>query len=333
VSDGPHHFDVRQLARDDSDFGAALHLVLDVPRRRITARSGRRVEEFREDVGRRSQSIDLLFGAYDSGGLAGAGLAVESPGKAALVLAGGNPADDRSYAAIRAALTSVRDAAWDRSIRLLEVLTPIDADRLGKSVADVGFRHLTQLIYLQREVSRGASPTKDRSDVTFVHYTEARDELFQETLDRTYAQSLDCPELTGLRSAAEILAGHRATGEHDPALWSVAMCEQTPVGVLLLSPIARSEALEVVYTGVTPPARGKGVGDALLARAIQTATRTSAKQLALAVDERNAPARRLYGRWGFVECARRDAWIATSPLAGTCEKQYKTKGFPAPDAV
>ena len=327
VTDTELHFTVRRIARDDPDFSAALHLVLAVPLRRLPARRDGRVEELLEDVGRRSQSIDLLFGAYDSTGLAGASMAVESPGAAALVLAGGDPPDNRRFAATEAALKTVQDAAWERSIVLLEILTPPDADRLGKAVERAGFRYLTQLIYLQRECGRNDITHESPSDVTFVLYSPNLEGMFQKTVAQTYAQSLDCPELTGVRSTAEVLAGHRATGDHDPALWSVAMRGGDPVGVLLLGRIARFPAIEIVYMGVAQSARGTGVGDTLLARAIDTATRTSAKQLALAVDRRNAPARRLYARWGFVQAARREAWIATSPLIGTCEKQGKRRGF------
>ena len=82
------------------------------------------------------------------------------------------------------------------------------------------------------------------------------------------------------------------------------------MGVLLLNGIAERRALEVVYMGVAPSARGAGVGDALLERAVKVASTVGASTLALAVDERNAPARRLYQRWGFREVGLRDAWIA-----------------------
>lgn len=120
----------------------------------------------------------------------------------------------------------------------------------------------------------------------------------------------------------DVLADHRAAGEFDPALWQVALLVDDPVGVFLLSRIQNQSAMEVVYMGVTPEGRGRGVGDALIARAIELATtsgRVSASAsplaLVLAVDERNIPAKGLYSRWGFVFLGAREAWIATS--AGT----------------
>ncbi len=66
--------------------------------------------------------------------------------------------------------------------------------------------------------------------------------------------------------------------------------------------------------GVAQVARGTGVADAVMQRAVEAAGRVGANSLALAVDQRNTPARKLYGRWGFIEFAARDAWIITSPL-------------------
>ena len=113
---------------------------------------------------------------------------------------------------------------------------------------------------------------------------------------------------------SDVLAGHRVAGAFDPELWSVAVREAQPVAVLLLSRLARQEAVEIVYMGVAQVARGTGVADAVMRRAVEAAGRVGANTLALAVDLRNTPARKLYGRWGFVEFADRDAWIVTSPL-------------------
>ena len=38
-------------------------------------------------------------------------------------------------------------------------------------------------------------------------------------LDRSYVDTMDCPELCGMRATADILASHKATGEFDPSLW------------------------------------------------------------------------------------------------------------------
>jgi ribosomal protein S18 acetylase RimI-like enzyme len=75
--------------------------------------------------------------------------------------------------------------------------------------------------------------------------------------------------------------------------------------------MAQEPDVEIVYMGVAQVARGTGVANALLFQAAQIAGQRGARSLALAVDHRNAPARRLYARWGFAEFGVRDAWIAT----------------------
>jgi GNAT superfamily N-acetyltransferase len=113
----------------------------------------------------------------------------------------------------------------------------------------------------------------------------------------------------------DILAGHRATGEHDPGLWWAAVRGGRPVGVLLLTRFPERRSLEVVYVGVAQVVRGQGVGDALMGLALEVCARLSATTLALAVDSANTFARRMYDRWGFEQTGARDAWIATPSRA------------------
>jgi GNAT superfamily N-acetyltransferase len=143
-------------------------------------------------------------------------------------------------------------------------------------------------------------------------YAPAHDSLFHDVVEQTYEETKDCNELTGLRSTADFLAEHRA-GVGDPsAHWWLAARRGRPIGVLLTAPILDVKSLEIVYLGVAQPARKTGVANALLARAVQIARARNDALLMLGVDERNEPARRLYDRWGFLEAARKDVWIATS---------------------
>ena len=106
------------------------------------------------------------------------------------------------------------------------------------------------------------------------------------------------------------LSSHRAVGVFDPATWFVLADGDQPQGVLLLSKVRREPVMEIVYMGVSQLARGSGVADLLMDQALRI-TAAKATSLILAVDARNEPAKRLYARWGFVEIARRAAWIAT----------------------
>lgn len=272
-----------------------------------------------QDSQRRGLTIDPVLGVFDGERLRFACLAIESPGHAALVfgpwsqLAGSSEAQ-----AVNAALEMLMASLSKRGVQLVEVLLPADEAVKTVHLTSCGFRHLTQLIYLRRRI--GPSEPNHVPSVTpglaWFDFAPQREGLFIRALELSYQQSLDCPELTALRSTPDVLAGHRSVGAFDPSLWLVACDGTEPVGVLLMSRIARQAGMEIVYMGVAAAARGRGVGDALLARAMEEAGRCGANHLALAVDKRNGPARRLYARWGFVELVRRDAWIAT-PVAAT----------------
>ncbi len=62
---------------------------------------------------------------------------------------------------------------------------------------------------------------------------------------------------------------------------------------------------DVMTIATAPGARGRGVGDLLLARLIQEARKDDASVLLLEVRADNVSALRVYGRHGFVEISRR----------------------------
>lgn len=77
-----------------------------------------------------------------------------------------------------------------------------------------------------------------------------------------------------------------------------------PAGGLVLARVAADEA-EVLTLAVLPGLRGRGVGRALLGRAMATASGQGALAMFLEVGEDNAPARALYAAAGFAEVGRR----------------------------
>jgi ribosomal-protein-alanine N-acetyltransferase len=62
---------------------------------------------------------------------------------------------------------------------------------------------------------------------------------------------------------------------------------------------------EIADLAVAPEARGRGVGAALLDATIRVARAHGTSALYLEVRDSNAPARRLYGSFGFMEVGRR----------------------------
>jgi mycothiol synthase len=306
-------FAVRLVHREDPNHSTALHLALSARPPERAGRPDPRVAGLLADSRDRSLSIELLVAAFQGEECLSAALAVESPGRAALVFVPEDEDADGPRQATIACLQALQRAARERRILLLEMLLPPDSERLAVSVRASGFRYLTRLLYLRRTVDPAATGVGPADDLRWVTYGAGQDAMFAEAVERTYAQSLDCPELTGLRPMSDVLAAHRAAGVFDPTLWSVALRRDEPVAVLLLNRLPRQPAMEIVYMGVAQVARGTGVANDVLRRAVDAAGRWSATSLALAVDQRNTPARRVYARWGFAEFAARDAWIVTSP--------------------
>jgi len=304
---------VRLVNRGDADHSAVLHLALGARPPGRTHQMDSMVTDLLADGRDRGLSLDLLFGAFRGSTCLTAALAIESPGHAALLMAPQRGVARGYRAATTACLNALRQAAGKRSIVLQEMLIPTDSQELAEAAAGSGFRFLTRLLYLRRPSDTTIPLRAPRAEPHWVPFTDSRADFFAEAIQRTYAQSLDCPELTGLRPMPDVLAGHRAAGPFDPALWSVAMLHAQPVAVLLLSRHARQETVEMVYMGVAQVARGTGVADAVMRRALEAAGQVGANMLALAVDRRNIPARKLYAAWGFTQFAACDAWIVTSP--------------------
>jgi hypothetical protein len=123
--------------------------------------------------------------------------------------------------------------------------------------------------------------------------------LFAAAIQGSYRQSLDCPGLTGMRDITDVIDGHKTTGEFDPRLWRVLCRDGQPMGVLLLSRIVGTDALELVYLGLVPEARGHGWGDLMMQEAMSSVMRENRRRLSLAVDKINTPALKLYGRFGL----------------------------------
>jgi ribosomal protein S18 acetylase RimI-like enzyme len=146
--------------------------------------------------------------------------------------------------------------------------------------------------------------------VTLDHFAAPQaDALLAQALDASYVGTQDCPALCGMRTTADVIESHKAVGQFDPRLWFLVMISGQPVGCMLLSCAAGPETAELVYLGLGPVARGRGIAAALLDLGMQRLESRSEATLACAVDTRNAPALRLYRRAKFKRFATRVALV------------------------
>lgn len=205
-----------------------------------------------------------------------------------------------------------RATSWlqSRGAKLAQAfLKPADV-HLARPLERNGFEHITSLWYMRCQLSADARRAADNSQVRCDTYRNANRRLFQETMLRSYDGTLDCPEVNGVRTMEEIIAGHRAQGVYTPDRWWLAWHEETPVGVLLLAEVPEWNSWDVSYVGVVPEARRHGFGRQLMAKAFHQANRAGARQLTLSVDARNQPARELYRTLGFEDFEKREVFLA-----------------------
>src|SRR5262249_755703 len=125
-----------------------------------------------------------------------------------------------------------------RGARFVQCLLPAEDAPLAPALARNGFQKTTSLLLLRHTRLPGARGPGDAcspTDLAFATYDETIAVRFAATLLRTYEGTLDFPELNGVRTAAEILDGHKAHGIFNSANWFLAFAGSVPVGLLLLT--------------------------------------------------------------------------------------------------
>src|SRR5438132_6920023 len=231
-------------------------------------------------------------------GLLGAMVCMLVPGASALVwppqacAANGKQVED---VLLRTALAWVKK----RGAKLAQTLLAPGETALATPIERNGFTHITRLWYLKHGLGFSAALVEPAMDLRTCDYTQCDKQLFHKTLLATYEGTKDCPEVNGVRSLDDIIAGHQAQGLHDPRRWWLAFKQDQAVGVLILTELPEWQGWDVSYLGVVPQARRHGVGRDLTSMAIREAQTAGTSQLTLSVDQRNQPAWRLYRGLGF----------------------------------
>lgn len=204
------------------------------------------------------------------------------------------------------------DYADRRGLRVVQFLAAA-GERVDCEVLSAGgFRELAKLAYL----SASAKSFPVEPDLEFQSHAGDQPQRLGRVLEQTYAHTRDCPQLDGVRPAAEVIEGYRQQGDHDPALWYVVRAAGRDVGVLLMTTYPESANWELIYMGVVPQARGNGVGRKIVEFALTAACRSGADQLLLAVDASNQPARDVYASAGFQQWGVRTVFARIAPAAG-----------------
>jgi ribosomal protein S18 acetylase RimI-like enzyme len=132
-------------------------------------------------------------------------------------------------------------------------------------------------------------------------------------VEATFFGTLDCPDLEGLRSAADVVSGFLESQDWNERLpWWVLRDGVKPIGCALVNKHAR-EIYELVYVGLIPSCRGRGLGRALIDFVIHDCRKLGGSFIATAVDTQNWPAGKIYDSLGFSEIRELAVWLPKVP--------------------
>jgi len=199
-------------------------------------------------------------------------------------------------------------------VRLAQALLTPGEGEAQVAFEAAGFVKLASLAYLHRprprphEFAPFQSP-QWQPGMTVRNVEPGEDAALLEALERTYEDTLDCPALCGLREIHDVLESHRATGRHDPKLWWMVWFESRPLGAMLFNPCPDQGTIELVYLGLSPELRGKGIASRLLGFGLHRLSNRREPEVTCAVDLQNQPALRLYSRHGFTTSVQRLALV------------------------
>ncbi|MBX3402936.1 MAG: GNAT family N-acetyltransferase [Phycisphaeraceae bacterium] len=306
---------------------ACARLVADSAREPLAA--ARRFIETAHDL---NIDLSLLWAVLDAGGahVRQVCLAVIGAGRTAMIFLSGDPPRRRPPADAqalreRAALVHAACAALsgpipgktDKGVRLAQALLEPRETAALEALRAAGFTRIGDLAYMRRPPGPMPAAPGHPSAISLPPGFEVRsvaellanhshadaDRILIDALSESYIDTLDCPELCGLRAVADVLDSHKSVGRFDPALWWVVFADHKPCGCALFSISPEHDSVELVYLGLGPSCRGRGVGSALLDRSLRALGRTLLMSggVTCAVDKRNTPALRLYAHAGFAQ--------------------------------
>ena len=252
-------------------------------------------------------SACVLLGAHREGRLVGAVFSQIQPGRTAALWAP-QLAGDESKATAAGLLEAVCDRLAHRQVCMAQALLESDTSPDVTTLLEGGFHRLARLFYLVCPESEFPHHPP-AGPLTFRQYTPADHGRLAGIVEATYVQTLDCPQLNGVRRMDDVLAGYRATGVFDPRRWLIVRHHERDVGCLLLADHPKDGNYELVYMGLVTSQRGHRWGIDI-ARQAQWQTRLAGRsQLVLAVDAANQPALKIYTAVGFRAWDRRSAYV------------------------
>lgn len=249
-----------------------------------------------------------LLAARRAGQLVGAVFIQVLPGRMATLWPPRTSVQEPEETADRLAAEAIEQAKT-AGARVVHALLEGRADPCDVACLErIGFVRLAELYYLVAELKD--FPSSDPSGpLTFEPCTPEKLERLCAVVETTYRETLDCPDLDGIRTANEVLEGYGGRDGQCPPHWFFVRHQDRDVGCLLLADYPEHGNCELTYMGLGPSARGSGWGR-LVTRYAQWVTRSLGRdRVVLAVDSANQPARNMYAAAGFRGWDRRQVFM------------------------
>jgi GNAT superfamily N-acetyltransferase len=245
------------------------------------------------------------------GQAAAAALVAENPGKVGMLLHSPPSGRGVNFSALAATVRAAAEEALGRGMTFVQALIDPRETRSIAAVNEAGFTILADLLHMQRR----DRPTLDEENPHFhwLNFTQFSHDELAALIVETYRGSLDCPQLGALRGADDVIACHQSSGVFCPRSWLILRHDGKDAGCVLMNESSSDKSSEIVYLGVAPQHRGKGLGKSLLRRALACAHQRRMERVVLAVDDRNVYAKRIYEAEGFSFSHRRLAYILVNP--------------------
>ena len=209
-------------------------------------------------------------------------------------------------------LTCFMEWIGQQPVVLAQALTEIEDSECHQVWEWAGWRHVADLEFLSHPLKQLEEP-RWPVPKTLLPFAESLRPIFARTIERTFVDSQDCPELTRHRTGEETMLSQQRAGSFEPRLWWMVCVGDEIVGLCLLNSHPNLQQYEIGYLGVVPEYRHRGWGKAILAKALQRAQIDGQQALFVAVDVANQDARQLYRSAGFqaVRRQRVHMWFAT----------------------
>ena len=265
------------------------------------------IEQMVHEAAEGRVSFDGIFMASSKNHLLGSMWCYVLPGRTAAVWPARWAAKVSSMTSIRLA-RAVDGYLRERNVRLAQSLVEMDCGPDASLLREAGFKHVADLLYMVSDETSSPESLPSHS-LKFEPFEDHKSTRLAALIERTYAGTLDCPALNGVRDIADVLEGYRATGTFDPNRWFFVREGTSDVGCLLLTDHPSQEQWEIVYVGFIPKSRGHGWGLEVTRHAQWLTRQANRKRLVLAVDTKNEPAIGMYASAGFATWERRTVFV------------------------